>query len=273
MRQMGDYAFMLRDWKLAQSTYEFLRTDFSHDKAWTYQAAANEMAALTSLLFSQALNSKSRAESVDQMLETAAYSYLTRCTMPMNVVRCLTLATELLKSQNPVTIDAAVRWGGRLLELGISAPLIQSLMSERLADCYASAAVSASSRKRHAAFWNVLASDSWMRLDKSILSNHRLELAKEVYETGNRANGGLPFASMQTLWEWLGRPSQSAGKDETYALLHLENELDSYSDTRPKSEQLNHCSEMDAVSFSPQLRGHHMTTDFQDAGLVSDGFE
>jgi hypothetical protein len=41
MRKLADFAFMLRDWKLAHSTYDLLRTDFNNDKAWKYHAAAH----------------------------------------------------------------------------------------------------------------------------------------------------------------------------------------------------------------------------------------
>lgn len=40
MRKLADYAFMLRDWKLAHSTYDILRKDFANDKAWKYAAGA-----------------------------------------------------------------------------------------------------------------------------------------------------------------------------------------------------------------------------------------
>jgi hypothetical protein len=40
MRKLADFAFMLRDWKLANSVYDLLRTDFSNDKAWKYHAGA-----------------------------------------------------------------------------------------------------------------------------------------------------------------------------------------------------------------------------------------
>ena len=74
MRQLADYAFMLRDWKLAYATYEFLRADFATDKAWMYHAAANEMSAISFLLIPQNLSSKSRSETVDQILEITSYS-------------------------------------------------------------------------------------------------------------------------------------------------------------------------------------------------------
>jgi len=41
MRKLADFAFMLRDWKLAHSVYDLLRTDFNSDKAWKYHAAAH----------------------------------------------------------------------------------------------------------------------------------------------------------------------------------------------------------------------------------------
>jgi trafficking protein particle complex subunit 8 len=40
MRKLADYAFMLRDYKLAQSTYDIVRKDFANDKAWNYVAGA-----------------------------------------------------------------------------------------------------------------------------------------------------------------------------------------------------------------------------------------
>ena len=46
MRKLADYSFMLRDWKLALSTYDVLRTDFNNDKAWRHYAGAAEMAAI-----------------------------------------------------------------------------------------------------------------------------------------------------------------------------------------------------------------------------------
>src|SRR5438045_1338660 len=67
MRKLADYAFMLRDWKLALSTYELLRTDFNNDKAWKYHAAANEMSAISMLLTPQTMATKSRIENVDQI--------------------------------------------------------------------------------------------------------------------------------------------------------------------------------------------------------------
>lgn len=62
MRKLADYAFMLRDFKLALSTYDLLRTDFTNDKAWRHYAGAAEMAAVSALMNPAPLPTKSRTD-------------------------------------------------------------------------------------------------------------------------------------------------------------------------------------------------------------------
>lgn len=276
MRQLGDYAFMLRDWKLAYSTYDVLRTDFSQDKAWSYHAAANEMAAITSLLTPQTYSSRSRFENVDQMLDTTAYSYLTRCSMPSNVVRCLTLAIELLRTRGPTAVDDAARWGGRLLELGVLTPFAQALAAERIADCYASRVdatmLLSSSRGRQAALWNILASESWIRLDKSSYAESRLRLAKALYGFDDERPAGLPFNSMQPLWQKLVHALRDTGTPAPSTLIDVGvNEGVLGTSTPEESEQLgqprafSHLSyvndDIDGEGFTVQDAGHLNVTD------------
>ena len=207
MRRLGDYAFMLRDWRLAYSIYDFLRTDFAHDKAWRYYAAANEMAAITYLLIPQSVSIKSRLDNIDQLLDTASYSYLTRCAMPSSVIRCVTLAIELLKCRGTTSVDDAARWGGRLLELNIVSPAAQSMTAERVADCYMVRAgtflPAQGARRRQAALWNVLASESWMKIEKPIQALRRLRKASVLYGLVDQENDSPPFPSMQALWQIL----------------------------------------------------------------------
>lgn len=262
MRQLGDYAFMLRDWKLACSTYDFLRTDFSHDKAWAYYAAVNEMAAITSLLIPHALNSKSRSEALDQMLDNAVYSYLTRCSMSTNIVRCLTLATELLQTRDPVALDDAARWGSRLLELNVLTPFAQALMTERLADCYAFRKTGASpfpnSRRRQAALWNVMASDCWIRIGRWSHARRRLQLARELYDITDQSITGPHFANMQPLWQKLDDALRGVGSASPSALIDLGDERSLGQGIDQESEQLNaftnsvDMSYTDTEGFTPQ---------------------
>lgn len=284
MRQLGDYAFMLRDWKLAYSTYDFLRADFGHDKAWIYHAAANEMAAISSLLTSNPFTFKTRSESLDQMLDSAAYSYLTRCSMPFNVNRCLTIAIELLKNRGPDAADDAARWGGKLLELGVLTPSAQALTTERIAECYISRMRAhlafAGTRQRQAALWNVLASGSWLRLDMPDQARARLHEACVSYGLDSQESAGLPFPSMQGLWQRLTLALRDAGGDEYAALIDTSvTEEDFEQKTPEEKEQLDAFarpsipSNTDAEGFAPHDAGHTNPPSLDYPQLQNDGFE
>lgn len=186
MRKLADYAFMLRDWKLAHSTYELLRTDYADSKAWKYHAAANEMAAVSLLIQPQTLSSKSRAETIDQMLESAFYSYNTRCSAPYGAMRSLTLTIELLRLRGGTNIDDASRWGIRLLESRILGPVGDALIKERLAICYASKEGVGSwhwgTRRRKSAAWSILAADAWVQQARYLPAQRCLNEAQKTYK-------------------------------------------------------------------------------------------
>lgn len=187
MRKLADFAFMLRDWKLAYSTYDLLRSDFTEAKAWKHHAAANEMAALSLLLTPQQLTSKTRAETIDQMLDSAFYSYNTRCSSPYGALRSLLLGLELLKLRSGAHIDDAGRWGLRLLESGIVGTVGDALVKERLAISYGSKPGVGSwnwgSRRRKSAAWSILAAETWMRQGKFIPAQRCLHDAQDIYES------------------------------------------------------------------------------------------
>ncbi|KAL3426026.1 Transport protein particle subunit trs85-2 [Phlyctema vagabunda] len=181
MRKLADYAFMLRDFKLAHSTYDLLRSDFNNDKAWRYHAAANEMAAISTLLVPRAMSSKTRTETVDQMLETASYSYITRCGASYGALRSLALGMELLRLRDGSATADAARWGAKLLEYKVVGAVGDALVKERVAVCYASKKGAGSghwgSRTRKSALWSILAADAWLMLGKHQQAKLRLEEA------------------------------------------------------------------------------------------------
>lgn len=185
MRKLADYAFMLRDWKLAQVVYDTLRMDFNNDKAWKYHAAANEMAAISTLLALQLPNSKVRPDTVDQMLDTAAYSYITRCSAQYGALRCLALGMELLRLRGGPAADDAAKWGSKIMEVKLVGSIGDALVKERVAACYASrkgvGSGSWGSRTRKAALWNVLAVDQWLGLGIYNQAEHRMSIAKKLY--------------------------------------------------------------------------------------------
>ncbi|KAI9851860.1 MAG: hypothetical protein M1838_002576 [Thelocarpon superellum] len=205
MRKLADYAFMLRDWKLAQETYEMLRTDYNNDKAWKYHAGANEMALLGLLLSSASL--KSRVEPLDQMLDLASYSYLTRCAAPYNALRCLALGVELLKLRGGPAADDAARWCSRTLELKILGPTGYALFTERVAACYGVRSRAGSrrwgARRRKSSMWHILAADAWLKQETYVQASKCLTAATRSYATLPREEGLSAFREMQTFRESL----------------------------------------------------------------------
>jgi hypothetical protein len=185
MRRLADFAFMLRDWKLAMSTYELLRTDFQNDKAWKYHAAANEMAALALLIMPQNMSSKTRLETINGMIEQAFYSYHTRCNSLYGAVRCTVLALELLRLRGGSGVDEAVRWGIRVLESNLMGSVGDALLKERLAICYASKTGAGSqawgSRRRKSALWSVLGAEAWIAQAKYMQAQRCLNEARRMY--------------------------------------------------------------------------------------------
>ena len=204
MHRLGDYAFMLRDWKLASSIYDILRTDFGDDKAWKYHATVNEMTALSLLLTNHVASSSPKSETIDQVLDVASYSYITRCGNPQAAIRCLISAVELYRSRGGTAIRDAARWAERLLELSILTPLANGLFIERLAVCYTSqlgiGKSSWDSRYRKAAFSSLLAAEMWSNLQKPLNARERLSHAAELYSIHNEGSRTPPFPQMRDLW-------------------------------------------------------------------------
>ncbi|EAW14520.1 TRAPP III-specific subunit 85 family protein [Aspergillus clavatus NRRL 1] len=202
LRKMADFAFMLRDWKLSASTYDLLRSDYSNDKAWRYHAGAHEMCAVSTLLNPMAMPAKTKLESIDQMLETACYSYLTRCSDAPNALRCLCLAMELLKSRGGFATESAAKWAMRAMDLGLVGTIGQILISERISACYASrpplSGVKWGGRRRKAGMWSVLAADSWLKLGKPTLASTCLEEAERLYADVLDSDGLFPMPEIQS---------------------------------------------------------------------------
>ncbi|EEQ84425.1 uncharacterized protein BDCG_01230 [Blastomyces dermatitidis ER-3] len=197
LRKLADFAFMLRDWKLASSTYELVKGDYGHDKAWRYQAGAHEMCAVSTLLNPMASTARTKLESIDHLLDTASYSYLTRCSDAQNALRTLVLGVELLKSRGGPASDAAAKWAIRILNMGLVGDNGRILVSERVSACYASKTGSGGAkwgmRRRKAAMWALLAADSWLKQGKPNLASICLEESDRLYsDVLDEGKGPLP---------------------------------------------------------------------------------
>ncbi|KAL9637633.1 MAG: hypothetical protein Q9204_001796 [Flavoplaca sp. TL-2023a] len=219
MRQLADYAFMLRDYKLAYNTYDSLRTDFSNDKAWAYHASANELAGVSFLLIPQVLSTKARSEVIDQKIEAALYSYLTRCSLPFGAIRSILLTVELLVGRGPGAAEDAAKWAMKSLELGVLSPILQVLITERIADIRqaekGTGIMSLGSRKRQAALWHTLASALWTKLGEPGHAGSRLHMARTIVNSLCGRTMSVPFPTMRHLYSRLeSKESNSDVEDE-----------------------------------------------------------
>jgi hypothetical protein len=244
LRKLADFAFMLRDYKLSASTYDLIRSDYANDKAWKYHAGAHEMCAMSILLNPLTSAARSKLEGVDQMIDTACYSYLTRCSDTVSTLRCLGLALELLKSRGGSATEGAAKWAMRAIELGLAGPIGQALLTERVSACYASKTTTGGAkwgaRHRKAAMWSVLATDSWLRLGKPALASVCLEDADGLYAEIYDKDGVVPMPEMRTFIENLQRAVkleylEAKGVDTTDELM-----MDQELGTEETSEKLDH---------------------------------
>ena len=186
MRKLADYAFMLRDFKLARETYDLVRQDYNNDKAWKYYAGASEMTAITTLLNVQTgSSSKAKMESIEQLLETASYSYTMRCNAPYYALRTLALSVELLKIRGSSSADDAAKWAEHIVETGLVGRVGHALFTERIGSCYAPrkgvGTLQLGSRQRKAGLWATLSAESWLKLDKMVQAERCLRDANYLY--------------------------------------------------------------------------------------------
>ncbi|KAJ2346388.1 hypothetical protein GGF43_004996, partial [Coemansia sp. RSA 2618] len=95
MRKLADYAFMLKDFRFAQSVYQVARRDFQAEKAWKCYAGAQEMVGVCKLM--QEIQA-TRAE-FDSNFEDAVAVYLHKTQAPCQhlAIRCIVVYYELLK--------------------------------------------------------------------------------------------------------------------------------------------------------------------------------
>ncbi|KAI5820975.1 ER-golgi trafficking TRAPP I complex 85 kDa subunit-domain-containing protein [Pyronema omphalodes] len=210
MRKLADFAFMLRDWKLAHSTYDLLKTDFNNDKAWKYHAAAHEMTATSLLLTPTPLSTKARQEIIEPTIDVACYSYISRCAATYSALRCLLISVELLRLRGGGAADDAARWAVRARDTHGLGRTSHALITERVGDCYAqrkgAGNLNIGSRKRKAAMWKILAANEWATAGKPGRARMCLEDALPVYQ-------GTEFGDMEKFIDGLKRTVGMGGEE------------------------------------------------------------
>ncbi|KAF2226751.1 ER-golgi trafficking TRAPP I complex 85 kDa subunit-domain-containing protein [Elsinoe ampelina] len=216
MRKLADYAVMLRDYKLAASTYEILCGDYKNDKAWRCYAGANEMAAVTSLLSQGPISARARSETIDTWIENAYYSYFTRCNSAFYSLRTIVLTAELLRIREGSALDDAARWLARTMDDRNIGPVGHALLLERTGSYFALkkgvGSLHSGKRRRKAALWFTLAASAWLDMDKQGQAGRCLSRALEIYDQDN--DGPLHFDGMQYFLDHLGRAVEAKGPEK-----------------------------------------------------------
>lgn len=197
IRKLADFAFMLRDYRFAFTTYELLRRDFHNDKAWFYLAASQEMAVASYLMYNTYLPTKSRLDVIDPLLDSAVYSYISRCQQPSHALRCILIASELMcTSQTPsASSEGSTRWVLKAMNERLVGRLGYAMLMERIAGAYASYDLAVThytnnkeepinittNRSRKRAFWQLLAAREWLDADQPKRSAAFLDQCETVY--------------------------------------------------------------------------------------------
>lgn len=205
LRRLGDSCVMLRDFKLAHTAYDLLRTDNASDKAWKHYAGACEMTAITSLLNGDPLTSgKAKANdptALDALLDAALYQYLTRCNSPYYALRALAVAVELLHARGTTAADDAARWACKIIESRLVGPVGTVLFAERVAMCFAARPGTGSrhwgSRARKAALWSVIAAQRWVELGQPARAAQCAAQAWRLYAATPKDVASFKFEGMR----------------------------------------------------------------------------
>jgi len=152
-------------------------------------------------------STKFKIENFDQMLETASYSYLSRCNDPTLALRSILLGVELLKVRGQAASELAAKWGTRCLELGLVGSTGHVLISERVASCFSERIgighTSWGTRKRKAALWNVMAADEWMKIGRAEIAAEKLDGAQELYSETKNSESHKQFHELAEYLEQL----------------------------------------------------------------------
>jgi hypothetical protein len=157
MRRLADFSFQIGDYRTAQAVYDSIRKDFATEKAWKYQAGAQEMAGLCHLM------GTGTKYDVLSNFEQVVNLYLQKCRAPQLAIRSALLHYELFKNRGMFQ-EAA-----RALEKVADemSDLRAALMFEQAAHCYLRID---KPRVRKYAFGMVLAGFQYGKSDQASIS-------------------------------------------------------------------------------------------------------
>lgn len=108
IRKLADWSLILKDFKYSYSIYDFIKKDYSNDKAWVYVASTQEMCIISLLLVqTQLINHqtvppdkntlrKIRHDIIEPYLDNLSYTYKSRLNLKTYNMRTMLVVVELL---------------------------------------------------------------------------------------------------------------------------------------------------------------------------------
>jgi len=188
-----------------------------------------EMTVITLLLLGQSITAKTRADTIDVYLESACYSYVTRCSSFYAALRCILVAVELLRISGGSSAELAAKWANRALELKPKYDVGRAMITQRVGECYSvkkgAGSGSWGGRRRKAAMWHILAAETWIVLQKYTQARQCIDIAMSIYD--------------KTTFNDISRFITQLKLDSGYTtLLNLEDEGDGNNDLDEESETL-----------------------------------
>lgn len=108
IRKLADWSLILKDFKYSYSIYDFIKKDFTNDKAWVYVASTQEMCIVSLLLAqTQLVNSQSappdkntlrkiKHDIIEPYLDNLSYTYKSRLNLKTYNLRSQLMIVELL---------------------------------------------------------------------------------------------------------------------------------------------------------------------------------
>lgn len=157
LRRLGDWYFILGDYKNAQSTYELVKKDLINDKAYSHLAALHESSVSAQLLnavndSNYVLTSKTITNIIRPIIDSAFYTYLSRSNLKSYTIRMtITLAelylllgqkllskTQLTDSLIELCFNESIALLRKIIDSKLVSPLVNSYLMQRISCVYAS---------------------------------------------------------------------------------------------------------------------------------------
>ncbi|CDK27783.1 unnamed protein product [Kuraishia capsulata CBS 1993] len=170
IRRLGDWSFMLRDYKDSYTTYELLKKDFLNDKAWCHLSSLQEFMLISLLIGASnritpldvagsgnGITPKIIHDLINPMVDSIYYSYFSRSNLKTYTLRSVIVLAELFIALSQSTVSSstvteiycgqAIRLLRKIVDGNIVDSTFKGKLMERIAyvyGCYYRAVVEAS---------------------------------------------------------------------------------------------------------------------------------